>query len=156
MTRIPLESSLSSRVDFESNPQGQITLTGFAQNVRTLSWGAFLILRLPNHLLQVVISKDSVPLPDIPVESTVRVTGKLKPAALKDKALNPSTVELEASRSRSSRVPREVPCRWTFRRRNSTRTRARSLICVPCRSVTPGSGPSSASSRASSTSSGTT
>ncbi|HET6487738.1 MAG TPA: amino acid--tRNA ligase-related protein, partial [Spirochaetia bacterium] len=109
MTRVSLASSVSSRVDFESNPQGEITLTGFAQNVRTLSWGAFLILRLPNHLLQVVISKDMVALGDIPVESTVRATGKLKPAALKDKALNPANVELEASRIEILSGPADGP-----------------------------------------------
>ncbi len=99
MDKIALKLSVSSTFDFDGNVGKDVSFTGFVQNIRVLSWGAFLILRLPNYLLQVVLNRESVKIQveDIPVEATVRVRGRLKPATLKDRALNPANVELEAA-----------------------------------------------------------
>jgi nondiscriminating aspartyl-tRNA synthetase len=50
-------------------------------------------------MLQVVLNKDTLKLhlEDISVEATVQVKGKLRKATLKDRALNPANVELEAT-----------------------------------------------------------
>ncbi len=111
MKKTPLASGLSSRMDFESLVDTEITLSGFVQNLRALSWGAFMILRLPNAILQVVIGKDKVSVdPEkIPVEAFVKVTGKLKKASIKDKAITPSTVEMEAARIEVITTPSQSP-----------------------------------------------
>jgi nondiscriminating aspartyl-tRNA synthetase len=111
MTTIPLSANVSSRFDFPGSIGKEVELTGFVQNIRILSWGGFLILRLPNHLLQVVLnqSKVALALESIPVEATVSVKGKLNKAQLKDKALNPSDVELEASDVQIISAPSEKP-----------------------------------------------
>jgi nondiscriminating aspartyl-tRNA synthetase len=96
MKKTPLSTSLSSRMSFTAG--SDVDVSGFVQNVRVLSWGAFVILRLPNNLLQVVVSaeKAGMPLDRLPVEAFIRVKGGLKAAKLKDPALDPRDVELEA------------------------------------------------------------
>lgn len=123
MTRSDLEQGVSSRFDFQANVGSQITLVGSVQNVRELSWGGFLILRLPNYLVQVVLNHATTgPGPHkIPVESTVRVDGTIKTVTLKDKALNPRGVEIEATAVEIISVPavEAVPLDTTKRELNA-------------------------------------
>jgi nondiscriminating aspartyl-tRNA synthetase len=111
MKTIPVSIDVSSFFDFKSNIGKEVAFTGFVQNVRILAWGGFLILRLPNYLLQAVVSKDStvITLESIPIEAVVRIKGKLKSAQIKDKALNPTDVELEAEELTIISVPSEIP-----------------------------------------------
>lgn len=99
MERIALDRAVSSTFDFRANIGREVTFIGFVQNIRVLSWGGFLILRLPNYLVQVVLNdKTAGPSPNsIPVEASIRVRGRLRSASLKDRALDPSDVELEAA-----------------------------------------------------------
>jgi len=99
MQRLPLKTEISSFFDFDAHVGAEAQFTGQIQNVRPLAWGGFLILRLPNYLLQVVVSRDALGglIDTLQPEMTVRVKGKLAAAKLKDKALHPGNVELQAS-----------------------------------------------------------
>ncbi len=112
METVPINNDVSSRLQFGDCTDREITISGFVQNVRELSWGAFLILRMPNYLLQIVAARETIGeavLHSILVEAFIRVRGHFKPAALKDKALSPSDIELHAAAIEVLSVPSEIP-----------------------------------------------
>lgn len=82
-------------IDFASNIGKTIELEGMVQNLRVLSWGAFLILRTPFYTIQTVIESDkNIDLDNIQIESTVRVKGVIKESNIKDKSLYPRNAEM--------------------------------------------------------------
>ncbi len=99
MKELNLTPSISSYIDFASYEGKEITLVGQIQNLRVLAWGGFIILRLPNYLVQTVVDKTKVafPLEDLSPECTVRLTGVLAKAQIKDKALWPRDYEMQVS-----------------------------------------------------------
>lgn len=99
MKELSLAPSISSHIDFASYEGKEISLTGQIQNLRALAWGGFIILRLPNYLVQCVVDKTKVglPLESLCPEATVRLTGTLAKAQIKDKAIWPRDYELQVS-----------------------------------------------------------
>lgn len=77
----------------------KVTVRGMVQNYRRLAWGGFLLLRTPADLIQVVVNADKpeLPLDRVRPEVSVLVTGTVKKAKIKDRAVRPNTVEIEAS-----------------------------------------------------------
>ncbi|HOJ64154.1 MAG TPA: aspartate--tRNA(Asn) ligase [Spirochaetota bacterium] len=93
---IEIKKNISSYIDFNSYIGKEIELTGMIQNLRILSWGAFLILRLPNYIIQTVIDKNKIqyPLENLSVESTVKIKGIVQNATIKDNSINPRFCEI--------------------------------------------------------------
>lgn len=96
MQEIILEKITGYAIDFNTFLDKEVTLKGMIQNLRILSWGAFLILRTPEYTIQTIIDKDtvSIPLEKLMVESAVIVKGIVKNAKIKDKALYPRDYEI--------------------------------------------------------------
>jgi nondiscriminating aspartyl-tRNA synthetase len=111
MQAIDINPSVTSRIDFAANVGKSVTLLGMVQNVRPLAWGGFVILRTPSHLLQCVVDKTKVTqaLEQVPVEATVRVSGEVKAATIKDKAINPRDFELQVSAIEILGAPTQQP-----------------------------------------------
>lgn len=99
MKELTLAPSVSSHIDFASYEGKEISLTGQIQNLRVLAWGGFIILRLPNYLVQCVVDKAKVafPLENLAAECTVRLTGTVAAAQIKDKAIWPRSHEIQVS-----------------------------------------------------------
>lgn len=96
---IEIENSISSYIDFNNYIGKEIEITGMIQNLRILGWGGFLILRLPNYIVQTVIDKSKVqyPLENLTVESTVKIKGILQSATIKDTSINPRFCEIQVT-----------------------------------------------------------
>ena len=111
MRSIELRSDIGSFIDFRSQEGKSVTVLGMVQAVRSLAWGGFLILRTPSHQIQAVIDAGRLarPLEDVPVESTVRVTGEIKPAVIKDATMNPRDFELHVESLEIVSRPNERP-----------------------------------------------
>ncbi len=88
-----------------------VTVHGVIQRIRRLGWGAFIILRRHDGLLQCVMGNDGNEeiLENLEVEMSVEVSGTLKKAGIKDKSIHPDTVELQADSIRIISVPAEQP-----------------------------------------------
>jgi len=88
-----------------------ITLHGVIQRIRRLGWGAFIILRRHDGLLQCVMGNDGSEdiIENLDVEQSVEVSGTLKKAGIKDTSIHPSTVELQVDSIRTISVPAEQP-----------------------------------------------
>lgn len=99
MIELKLEEPIKGKIDFHQNENKEVTLIGMIQNLRLLSWGAFLILRTPFHMIQTVIDRNNIniDLTSLKVESTVKVTGIVKKALIKDKAINPKEYEIHVT-----------------------------------------------------------
>ncbi|MBN2534641.1 MAG: aspartate--tRNA(Asn) ligase [Spirochaetales bacterium] len=96
MQEIVLEKISGYSIDFNSLLEKEIIVKGMIQNLRILSWGAFLILRTPEYTIQTIIDKDTISVPpeQLMVESAVAVRGIIKKANIKDKALYPRDFEI--------------------------------------------------------------
>jgi len=96
MEEITLQENTGQKIDFKSFEGKEVTLCGMVQNLRILSWGAFLILRTPYYTIQTIIENDSTDLAlnDILVESAVVIKGTVKKAVIKDKAIFPRDYEI--------------------------------------------------------------
>lgn len=96
---IEIKDNISSYIDFNSYIDKEIELIGMIQNLRILSWGGFVILRLPNYIIQTVIDKNKVqyPLENLTVESTIKIKGIVKKATIKDLAINPRFCEIHVA-----------------------------------------------------------
>ncbi len=99
MKELSLANSISSYIDFASHEGKELTLTGQIQNLRVLAWGGFIILRTPNYVVQTVVDKAKVsfPLEELAPECTVRLTGLVAKAQIKDKAIWPRDYEMQLS-----------------------------------------------------------
>ncbi len=96
---IEIKNNISSYIDFNSYLDKEIELTGMIQNLRILGWGGFIILRLPNYIIQTVVDKNKVqyPLENLTVESYVKIKGIVKSATIKDIAINPRFCEIQVT-----------------------------------------------------------
>jgi nondiscriminating aspartyl-tRNA synthetase len=74
-----------------------VTLHGAVQRIRRLGWGAFIILRRHDGLLQCVIGNEGNEdvLENLETEQSISVTGLLKGAKIKDSSIYPRTVEMQ-------------------------------------------------------------
>lgn len=88
-----------------------VTLHGVVQRIRRLGWGAFIILRRHDGLLQCVMGNEGNEdvLDKLDVEQSVEVSGTLKKAGIKDTSIHPSTVELQTDSIKIISLPAEQP-----------------------------------------------
>ena len=98
MKEIKIQENLSTIIDFAKLENNSIEVLGMVQNIRLLSWGAFLILRTPSYAIQVVIDINNInmSLDKIQVESNVKIIGIVKKSTIKDKSLYPRDFEIHA------------------------------------------------------------
>lgn len=82
-----------------SNQIGKtISLTGLVYTTRILSWGGFIILRTSNHYIQCVFNNDiKIDIESLVTESTIKITGIVKTAEIKDLIIYPRDVEIQVS-----------------------------------------------------------
>lgn len=75
----------------------RVTLHGAVARIRRLGWGAFVVLRRHDGLLQCVIGSEGneALLDSLACEQSVKVTGTLKAARIKDSSIAPRGVELQ-------------------------------------------------------------
>lgn len=86
-----------------------VTLHGVIQRIRRLGWGAFIILRRHDGMLQCVMGNEGnqETLDRLEVEQAVEVTGTVKAAGIKDLSINPRSVELQLDSVRVISSPAE-------------------------------------------------
>ena len=89
----------------------QVTVHGMVQRIRRLGWGAFLVIRRHDGLLQCVMGREGNEevIDGLAEEQSVEVTGTVKSAKIKDKSINPGTVEIQVESVRVISVPAEHP-----------------------------------------------
>jgi len=92
--------------------EGQkVTVHGMIQRIRRLGWGAFIVLRRHDGLLQCVIGREGNEelIDGLSEEQSVQITGTLKKAVIKDKSINPSSVEIQVESVKVVSAPAEHP-----------------------------------------------
>ncbi len=89
---------LLSAADLGDMAGERVTLHGVIQRIRRLGWGAFVVLRRHDGLLQCVMGNEGNEglLDSLACEQSVTVTGTLKEARIKDSSINPRGVEVQA------------------------------------------------------------
>ncbi|MBN1698559.1 MAG: aspartate--tRNA(Asn) ligase [Spirochaetales bacterium] len=99
MKETALETIKERTIDFTAMKDREVVLCGMIQNIRVLSWGAFLILRTPEYTIQTILDNSTINIPPdrIPVESAVRIRGIVRDAKIKDTALWPRDAEIHAT-----------------------------------------------------------
>ena len=90
---VPMSASQLEDMDAE-----EITLHGIIARIRRLGWGAFIVLRRHDGLLQCVMGNDGNEniLEKLACEQSVKVTGKVSKAGIKDSSIKPGKVEIQA------------------------------------------------------------
>lgn len=110
MTRIPAGESRSplSSAELAGMAGENVTLHGMVMRIRRLSWGAFVILRRHDGLVQCILSGDGaqVVLESLAEEQAVIVTGLVRDASIKDPSINPGNVEIHVEDLRVLSSPR--------------------------------------------------
>ena len=88
---------LLTAADLEGMVGEQVTLHGAVARIRRLGWGAFVVLRRHGGLLQCVMGSEGneALLDSLACEQSVKVTGTLKAARIKDSSIDPRGVELQ-------------------------------------------------------------
>ncbi|PIE51336.1 aspartate--tRNA(Asn) ligase [Candidatus Fermentibacteria bacterium] len=92
--------------------EGQtVAVHGMIQRIRRLGWGAFIVLRRHDGLLQCVISREGNEdlIDSLAEEQSVAVTGLVKAAEIRDKSINPGNVEIQVESVETISVPSEHP-----------------------------------------------
>lgn len=89
----------------------KVTVHGMIQRIRRLGWGAFLVIRRHDGLLQCVIGRDGNEelIDGLAEEQSIQVTGMVKKAKIKDKSINPDSVEIQVEDVKVISVPAEHP-----------------------------------------------
>ena len=90
----------------------EIELVGMVQNIRVLSWGAFIVIRTPEYLIQTVADsevKTNIIIKDIKIESNLKIHGIIKSANIKDNALYPRNLEIKLNKIEILSEPSEYP-----------------------------------------------
>ena len=97
MKELKINEQISSFVNFSDYEGKTIEITGMIQNLRVLAWGGFIILRTPNYIIQSVADKNKVnyQIENLQVESTVKISGILQKATIKDKSIYPRDYEIQ-------------------------------------------------------------
>ncbi|MBN1434078.1 aspartate--tRNA(Asn) ligase [Candidatus Fermentibacterales bacterium] len=101
MHRIELarRPDLMSARDLDGAVGREVRVHGAVQRIRRLSWGAFVVLRRHDGLLQCVVAAgvEAADLDALREGQYVRVTGEVRQASLKDASISPRNVEVHAS-----------------------------------------------------------
>jgi len=87
---------LTSAEELVEMANENVTVHGNIQRIRRLGWGAFIILRRHDGLMQCVIGNEGNEdiLGSLEMEQSVEITGTVKEADIKDSSINPRTVEI--------------------------------------------------------------
>lgn len=95
--------------ELEGMTGSTVTLHGVVQRIRRLGWGAFIILRRHDGLLQCVMGNEGNEevLDGLEMEQAVEVTGTVKSAGIKDTSIHPRGVELHLDSVRTIGLPAE-------------------------------------------------
>ena len=96
---IKINNKVDAVIEFSKHENKEIEISGMIQNIRVLSWGAFLILRTPKYTIQTVINSNKInfSLEDLTIESAVKIKGIVKSSSIKDKAINPRDFEIQVT-----------------------------------------------------------
>jgi nondiscriminating aspartyl-tRNA synthetase len=102
---------LPSANSLENMTGESVTVHGMVQRIRKLGWGAFVVLRRHDGLLQCVVSSEGNDelLGKLAEEQCVELSGTLEKAGIRDNSINPSTVELKVDSGRVIHDPAERP-----------------------------------------------
>lgn len=98
--------------DYAAMPEGsRVSIHGAVQRIRRLSWGGFVVLRRHDGLLQCVVPADASggALATLREEQSVRFTGTLKKAGIKDCSIRLRTAELQVDTVEIVNSPAETP-----------------------------------------------
>lgn len=104
------DQRLLSAVDLSGMDGQKVTVHGMIQRIRKLGWGAFIVIRRHDGLLQCVIGRDGNEelIDGLSEEQSVKVTGQVKKARIKDNSINPNTVEIQVEGIEVVSVPVEL------------------------------------------------
>lgn len=85
-----------SAADLSGMTGETVTLHGMVQRIRRLGWGAFIVLRRHDGMVQCVMGseRNEEVLESLSEEQAVRVTGTVKEARIKDASIHPRDAEL--------------------------------------------------------------
>jgi nondiscriminating aspartyl-tRNA synthetase len=85
-----------SAAELEKLTGQTVTIHGMVMRIRRLGWGAFIVLRRHDGLVQCVMAKEGNEniLEKLAEEQAVSVTGTVKKASIKDPSIHPGTVEI--------------------------------------------------------------
>ena len=89
----------------------QVTVHGMIQRIRRLGWGAFIVIRRHDGLLQCVMGREGNEeiIDSLTEEQSIEVKGLLKAAKIKDKSIYPNTVEVQVEEVKVISLPAEHP-----------------------------------------------
>lgn len=89
----------------------RVTVHGMVQRIRRLGWGAFIVIRRHDGLLQCVMGREGNEelLDSLSEEQSVEITGTVKDARIKDKSIYPDTIEIQAEEITVISEPAEHP-----------------------------------------------
>ena len=88
-----------------------VTVHGMVQRIRRLGWGAFIVLRRNDGLLQCVMGREGNEelIDSLAEEQAVAIYGTVKSARIKDKSIYPDTVEIQVENVKTISKPAEHP-----------------------------------------------
>ncbi len=89
----------------------RVTVHGMIQRIRRLGWGAFIVIRRHDGLLQCVIGREGNEelIDGLAEEQSIQVSGVVKNAKIKDKSINPDNVEIQVEEILVISAPEEHP-----------------------------------------------
>ncbi len=105
-----VDQRLLSAADLAEMDGQQVVVHGMIQRIRKLGWGAFVVIRRQDGLLQCVIGRDGNEelIDGLAEEQSIQITGKVKKAKIKDKSINPGSVEIQVDAIEVISVPAEL------------------------------------------------
>lgn len=100
-----------SSVELTEMDGSTVEIHGMIQRIRKLGWGAFIVLRRHDGLLQCVLGREGNEeiLDSLAEEQSVMITGTVKGARIKDKSIYPDSVEIQADSIEIISSPAEHP-----------------------------------------------
>ncbi len=106
-----VDQKLVSAQELSEMAGQQITVHGMVQRIRRLGWGAFIVIRRHDGLLQCVMGREGNEeiIDGLAEEQSVEVKGLLKAAKIKDKSIYPNTVEVQVEEIKIISLPAEHP-----------------------------------------------
>jgi nondiscriminating aspartyl-tRNA synthetase len=105
------DQKLTAATELAEMDGQRVTVHGMIQRIRRLGWGAFIVIRRHDGLLQCVVGRDGNEelIDGLTEEQSVRITGMVKKAKIKDKSINPNSVEIQVDGIEVIANPAEHP-----------------------------------------------
>ncbi len=105
------DQKLATAAELAEMDGQKVTVHGMIQRIRRLGWGAFIVIRRHDGLLQCVIGRDGNEelIDKLAEEQSVQITGMVKKAKIKDKSINPAGVEIQVETVELVSAPAEHP-----------------------------------------------